>query len=246
MEGPRGPELRRAPEEIRHLAKRDIFVVIPARGGSKGIAGKNLRLVAGLPLLAWSIEAGKLLVEQDRLLVSTESADLAEVAESYGATVVLRPAALAEDHAATEPVIGHALDSVDAPDSGIVVLLQPTSPLRREATLHAVVGAVLDGATSALTVRRAHDFHWGLGDGRAVRRYERRIRRQDMQPDFVETGSVYASSIGAFRRSGDRLSGVTRLIEVDAWEAHEADSPADLEVLEAIAGQWGEQLRHEA
>lgn len=228
------------------MAERDIFVVIPARGGSKGIEGKNLRPVGGLPLLAWSIEAGRRLVEQDRLLVSTESADLAEVAKGYGATVVSRPASLADDHAATEPVMGHALDSVDAPDSGVVVLLQPTSPLRREATLQAVVGAVLDGATSALTVRRAHDFHWGLEDGRPVRRYERRIRRQDMQPDFVETGSIYASSIGAFRRSGDRLSGATRLVEVDAWEAHEADRPADLEVLEAIASQWGDQVGQEA
>jgi len=229
------------------LAERDIFVVIPARGGSKGIPSKNLRPVGGLPLVAWSIETARRLVERDRVLLSTESSDIAETATSYGATVVARPEALAEDHAATEPVMAHALDRVKAPDSGIVVLLQPTSPLRRESTLHAVVRAVLDGATSALTGRHAHDFHWGIdADGYGVRRYERRIRRQDMEPELVETGSIYASSIGAFRRSGDRLSGDTRLIQVDAWEAHEADSPADLEVLETLAGQWDEQLRREA
>ena len=62
----------------------------------------------------------------------------------------------------------------------------------------------------------------------------------------METGSIYASSIEAFRSSGERLSGETRLVEVDAWEAQEADTPADLQVLECLAAQWGTQLRREA
>ena len=153
------------------MAERDIFVVIPARGGSKSIGNKNLRPLVGVPLVAWSIETGKRLVDQERLLVSTESADIADAARRYGATVVDRPARLASDQSPTEPVMEHALECVSAPEDGIVVLLQPTSPLRRESTVHAVVGAVLRGATSALTVRSAHDFHWGLESGTAVRRY---------------------------------------------------------------------------
>lgn len=218
----------------------DVYVIIPARGGSRGVPGKNLQPVGGRPLLAWSIEAGRLVAAAEGLVVSTDSQEIAAVARRYAARVVERPAELSDDAAPTEPAIAHALDTLGAPDDGTVVLLQPTSPLRRASTVRAVVDAVTSGdADSALTVRRAHDFLWGMAeDGSGVRRYERRLRRQDMKPTFAETGSVYATSIAAFRRSGDRISGRTRLIEVDTWQRLDADTPADLEVLDCLLAVW--------
>lgn len=223
-------------------ATSNVYVIIPARGGSRGVPGKNLHAVGGRPLVAWSIDAGRLIAPLERVIVSTDSPEIAAVAERYGASALERPPELAHDTAPTEPAMTHALDARGAPDEDIVVLLQPTSPLRRASTVRAVVDAVRSGeADSAVTVRRAHDFRWGLADdGAGVRQYDRRLRRQDMQPMFAETGSVYASSIAAFRRSGDRLSGRTRLIEVDTWERLDADTGADLEVLDCLLRVWAE------
>lgn len=108
------------------------LALVPARSGSKGIPNKNIRMFAGKPLLAWAVEVGK--ATCDLTLVSTDSADYARIAEGYGAGVIMRPPELASDETPMLPVIQHALASswvghgTWRPD--VVVLLQPTSPLR--------------------------------------------------------------------------------------------------------------------
>jgi N-acylneuraminate cytidylyltransferase len=104
------------------------LAVIPARGGSKGLPGKNIRGLAGRPLLAWSIAAAESSDLVDRTLVSTDSPEIADVARSYGAEVIERPAEFATDEATTIAVLGHVARSV--PEAGTFVVLQPTSPLR--------------------------------------------------------------------------------------------------------------------
>jgi CMP-N,N'-diacetyllegionaminic acid synthase len=103
----------------------NVTVVIPARGGSKGVPGKNLMPVGGTPLLVWSIDSAKHVAPRERILVSPDHADIAALARRNGATVIERPHDLAGDRAPTEPVIEHALDAVGAGDDGVVMLLQP-------------------------------------------------------------------------------------------------------------------------
>ena len=98
-----------------------ILGVIPARGGSKGIPRKNIRPIAGKPLLAWTIEHAKASKLLTRFVVSTEDAEIAKIARGRGAEVLKRPAKLAGDKADTLPVLQHALDAIPA---DIVVLLQ--------------------------------------------------------------------------------------------------------------------------
>src|SRR5260370_29576016 len=105
-----------------------ILGITPARGGSKGLPKKNIRLIAGKPLLAWSIEAARDSKLLDRYVVSTESAEIANVAREHGAEVVDRPAELATDEASTMSVLQHALTQVPA---DVVVVLQATCPIRR-------------------------------------------------------------------------------------------------------------------
>lgn len=218
-----------------------IHAVVPARAGSKGIPGKNLRGVGGFPLVAWSIAAGLRIAEPRRVLVTTDGAEIAAAATRWGAEVIERPADLATDEAPTEPTIAHALDSVGARDGDIVALLQPTSPLRRPETMAAVLAPVRSGeAQSALTVRARHDLLWRPG---GVRSYESRSRRQDLPEEYAETGSIYATTVGAFRASGDRVSGPTELVVVDAWEAVDVDDEADLAVVDALASAWPPELR---
>ena len=108
------------------------IAVIPARGGSKGVARKNLALVAGKPLVAWTIEAAKACPTIERVIVSSDDADILAIAQAYGVEALERPAALSGDTVRSEPVLVHALEQ-SALQKALpewAVYLQPTSPLR--------------------------------------------------------------------------------------------------------------------
>ena len=111
-----------------------VLALIPARAGSKGLPRKNLLEVGGLPLIAWSILAAKGSRFVDRVVVSTDGTEIADVARGLGADVpFMRPADLATDDASTQDVVLHCLDELEKEGSGydLLVLLQPTSPLRK-------------------------------------------------------------------------------------------------------------------
>src|SRR3954451_10687616 len=106
----------------------ETLAVVPARGGSKGLPGKNIRPLAGLPLLEHSVKLAQLCPEIDRTIVSTDSEEIAEIARAVGAEVpFLRPAKLARDETPMLPVLRHALGELDGAWD-LVLLLDPTSP----------------------------------------------------------------------------------------------------------------------
>jgi len=110
-----------------------LLAIIPARGGSKGVPRKNIRSVAGKPLIAWSIEAAKSSTSVSRVIVSTEDPEIAKIAQDFGAEVLTRPADLARDETPTLPVLQHVVDHLKSTEnwqSQAVLTLQPTSPLR--------------------------------------------------------------------------------------------------------------------
>lgn len=133
-----------------------VLALVPARGGSKSLPRKNIRLLAGRPLIAHSIEAGLASPTVDRVVVSTDDAEIAEVARRHGAEVpFLRPAALAEDDTPDLPVFRHALEWFDEHEGWqpeIVVQLRPTSPLRRVEDIDRAV-AILDDRADVDSVR---------------------------------------------------------------------------------------------
>lgn len=113
------------------LKKHRVVALIPARAGSKRLTNKNLLHLAGKPLIAWTIEAALNSAEIDDVIVSTDSVDIKQVAIEFGAKVpFMRPSALAEDTASTDDVLMHAIDELKLNSTDILVLLQPTSPLR--------------------------------------------------------------------------------------------------------------------
>jgi len=128
-----------------------IVGLVPARGGSKGIPGKNLARVAGKPLLAWTLEAAAASARLDRLVVSTDDAGIAGEARLRGAEVLARPAALAADDTSMRDVVLHAVEALGRPD--VVVLLQPTSPLRTARHIDEAVGLLeVSGADCVVSV----------------------------------------------------------------------------------------------
>jgi CMP-N,N'-diacetyllegionaminic acid synthase len=217
--------------------------IIPARGGSKSIPRKNLRIVAGKPLIVWSIEQARAAKLLDRVVVSTDDEEIANVARSAGAEVpFLRPADLATDTAPTEPVLLHALDWLEKNDDyrpEAVLLLQPTCPVRKAGTLDRALKLFDDRkADSLVGAREIHPFLWrGIESPEASYDFMNRPRRQEVAETdqlFEETGSIYITRTEFLRRTGNRLGGKIALFRMDGDESWDVDVEADLRVVDAL------------
>lgn len=217
----------------------EVLAVIPARGGSKGIPKKNLAELAGRPLVAWTIEAALVAKTLTRIVVSTDSAEIAAVAAGYGVRVIDRPAHLAEDRSPTEPVIGHALSVLAAEDylPELIVLLQPTSPLRPGATIDACVEKVRrENLDSLFTAHEDHGLYWTVVEDRPTPLYDyrHRPRRQDMPPTVRENGAVYVTRRSCWEENANRLGGRIGVYVMPPRQSLDIDSPEDLILCAAI------------
>lgn len=217
--------------------------VIPARGGSKGVPRKNLRPVAGRPLIAWTVEQALAARPAMDVLVSTDDEEIAEVARAAGALVPwLRPAHLAQDTTPTEPVVRHAIEAARAADAApdAVMLLQATSPVRLPGTVsRAMTQLEATGVDSLVGVVPQAPFLWALGDdgveGSAAYDVAARPRRQDLTPQtlrYRETGSLYLTRTWVYDELDNRLGGRVGLFVMDELEGVDADTELDLAVAE--------------
>ncbi|WP_051951343.1 acylneuraminate cytidylyltransferase [Actinacidiphila yeochonensis] len=222
---------------------RAVLAVIPARGGSKGVPGKNLATVGGVPLVSRAVRACAGARRVSRVLVSTDDPAIAEVARTAGADVVLRPADIAGDTASSEAAVLHAMDAHEAAGGAldVVLLVQCTSPFITSEDIDGVVAAVVDGgADTAHTVAAFHGFVWredaADGGGNGVNHDKAgRPRRQDRPQDLLETGAAYAMRAAGFRAAGHRFFGRTALVHTDPARVLEIDEPADLARARALA-----------
>ena len=157
-----------------------ILGVIPARGGSKAIPRKNIKPLLGKPLIVWSIEAAQKSLLIDRFIVSTEDAEIAGISEAAGAKVLIRPESLASDNATTVAVLQHVLKEIPA---DIVVLLQPTSPVRNDNIIDRAIELFLAQKCDTLaTGYISKHFAWGAFDNGP---------RQKLEGYFHDDGNVY-------------------------------------------------------
>lgn len=210
--------------------------MIPARGGSKGVPGKNLALVGGTPLVARAVRACLAAPTVTDVLVSTDSEAIARAARAAGAHAVRRPAALSGDTASSEAALLHALDSFEELHSvtvDVVLLVQCTSPFLTHSDVESVAAAVASGAAdSALTVAPFHGFLWRTdtdGSGLGVNHETtHRPRRQDRPQDLLETGAAYAMAAAGFRTARHRFFGRTLPVATDPARVLEIDDPHDL------------------
>ena len=219
------------------------LALIPARGGSKGIPGKNLQTVGDVPLVCRSIRAAKASNGVGRVVVSTDDDAIAAAAVAEGAEVIRRPAAIAGDTASSESALLHALDVLEEqhPLEAELVFLQCTSPFTTGAQIDAVLAALQkEDCNSSFAVTPWHGFLW-RADGRGINHDPEspRQRRQDLEPAFLETGAIYAMGITAFRRSGSRFCPPTTPVVLEEV-GPEIDTPEDLALCRSIAAQKGE------
>lgn len=215
--------------------------IIPARGGSKGVPRKNVRPVAGKPLLAWTVEAAVNAKTVDRVIVSTDDAEIGAVAERYGAEVVWRPAEISGDTVSSESALLHVLQVLktrgEVPEE--IVFLQATSPLTTAEDIDACVNRLAEtGADSAFTAKPFFYFVWkenpdGSCDG--INHDKRtRPRRQDREPQYEENGAVYVMKTEGFLKTRHRFFGKTVMSLMPEERCFEIDTAFDLDVVERL------------
>ena len=190
----------------------DILAIIPARGGSKTVPGKNIRLLHNKPLLGYTIEAARQSKYLNRIAVSTDHDEIAAVARQYHAEVIHRPAELSSDTAAMMPAIIHAVDVITSGQwqPRVVVVLQPTSPFRKPDDIDTAIDRILSGQAdivACLTPAHKHPFWMKVIDHGYVAPFinaiNPAIRRQDLPPAFAMNGSIYAISYSSLEARRD-------------------------------------------
>ncbi len=218
-----------------------VVAIIPARGGSKGILRKNLQVIDGLPLVAWSIRAAQVAKSVDRVYVSTEDNLIAAVARNYGADVIQRPAELATDEVVTLPVLQHAIEALD--DDDLVVLLDCTTPFTTAADIDGAVDMLARSACSAdVIVSVCRDESCQVlrtPDGIAWVSYDRPncdLRRQDLPAIYRLSANVFVHRVAGLRTATSAVFGTVRLYEIPKERTFDIHDPIDLHLARALAG----------
>ena len=205
-----------------------ILGLIPARGGSKGVPDKNIKMINGKPLIVWTIERALESEMLDRVLVSTDSDRIARVALEAGAEVLKRPDELATDTASTQDVMVHALNQCPAET---LVLLQPTSPCRRAGLIDECIREFQEGDCDSLATGFMCDYkEYGTNT----------LPRQQIQGFFYDDGNVYvikASNILKGDRYGKKIGRKT----ICKYENAEIDDAYDFWLLEQILRKQEEE-----
>lgn len=190
------------------LNNKKIIAIIPARGGSKGLPNKNILNCAGKPLIGWTIDAALTASEIDKIVVSTDSHIIADIAKHFGVESVMRPAKYATDTAGMTGVVSHVIDEYAEENFDYVIVLQPTSPLRNAEHISQAINeyynkAGLDSTLVSVT-KIDKKYNWimyinesGLNFCRD--RDENGRRRQDLDVLYFPNGAIYIAPIKNFQ-----------------------------------------------
>ncbi len=217
-----------------------VLGVVPARGGSKSIHKKNIAPLLGHPLIYYTISEARKSRYIERLVVSTDDEEIAQVSQGFGAEVLMRPSEYATDNARTELALIHVLNTLkelEGYEPDIVLTLEPTSPLRSVRLIDSCVevfsetdaDAVISVAeNSALVGRVLPDGHFQYLIPNQAR------RRQDRQPLYRESSTLYATRTEALMKTGSVLGERLYAVIAEPHEAIDINSPIDMVIAEAV------------
>lgn len=220
-----------------------IISIIPARGGSKGVPKKNIKRFLNKPLISHSIEYSQSSKKIIQTYVSTDDLEIKKISEEHNVKVIDRPKEISGDTATTESAVEHVLQNIKfKPD--IVVLLQPTSPLRPLNSLEKAINHFIDNNyDSLLSISPTHNFIWNISNNIAHPRYDyiKRPRRQDLNEkdiNYIENGSLYIFKYSNFMKYKNRLGGKIGYIIFEEKYAMEIDTKLDFLILEEISKRF--------
>ena len=240
------------------------LAIIPARGGSRGIPGKNLRKLAGRTLIEWAVVAARGAALVDGVAITTESGQIADEAHRLGVPVIYRPEHLSTCEATIDAVLAHAIEATSWTDT--VVLLQPTSPLRTATHVREAIALLrVTGADSVVGVVAGHETHFA---GRmkprelyssdcgadeccppistyyqwqpfSVASAAERPRTQALGPRGYECGAIYVFTRAHWEATGNRMGGEMVAYPMDKMSGWDVDTEADLDACRALAERVG-------
>lgn len=216
------------------INNQKILALITARGGSKGVPRKNVRDVGGKPLIAWTIEAAKNSPSIDRVVLSSDDAEIIEVARQYGCEVpFVRDGHLACDEATSMDVVLDAIAKL--PGYDWIMLLQPTTPLRQVEDIESVIKTCAEaGASACVSVRQAEEPpHWmyvaeGNGRIRPLLTDSAINRRQDLPPVYLLNGAIYFIKTETLQREKKFIVSDCVAYEMPLERSVDIDTEADL------------------
>ncbi len=231
-----------------------VLAVIPARGGSKGLPGKNIKPLCGKPLIAWTIEAARNCNDIDKIIVSTDYEGIAKIAMQYGAEVpFLRPQELAADNSSTIDAIYHAVDWLSEYQNyhpGYILLLQPTSPLRKSEDINEAMEILKDKGQKNRPVRAIvsvcetdHHPWWsnilpedGCMDG-FIRPEILNKRRQDFPAFYRLNGAIYIAEADYIRQHNGFIGPNTFAYRMSKKSSVDIDSDFDFKLAELFCSE---------
>ena len=232
---------------------KSVIAIIPARSGSKGLPGKNIKVLCGKPLIAWSIEAGLGSQYIDEVMVTTDSEEIARIAREFGATVpFMRPTDLASDTATSFDAVKHTLDFYEHElhkQFDYIVLLEPTSPLRDKSDIDMAIEQLLSSSKASAVVgickteSQNPAFLVKKNDENFLVGYENKnikvLRRQDISEVYFFEGSVYVSHTETLLTKKTFYHEQTLGYEVQKWKSLEIDDLDDFVMIEALMQHKG-------
>jgi CMP-N,N'-diacetyllegionaminic acid synthase len=225
------------------------LALIPARGGSKGLPHKNLLPLAGKPLIAWTVEAALVSAHVDRVVVTTDDAEMAETARTAGADVpFLRPAELATDTSPSIDAVQHALDWLrdnEGQTFDYLALLEPTSPLRAQGDIDGAIALLAENdarADGVVSIGEVHVEHPSIvkriGDDGYLAPYLDEApgitRRQDLGPAYFPYGVIYLVKVPELIATRSFYQDRTLPLLIERWQNYEIDDLYDLLCVEAV------------
>jgi len=207
-----------------------ILAVIPARGGSKGIPRKNVRLMCGKPLIGYSILNALNSTFDLDVVVSTDDEEIERIAVAYGVKVIKRPEELSTDHVTLDPVIYHALyqtEQTEKKSYDLVITMQPTSPLLKRDTLDSAIKYTIENNFDTVISGINHPhLSWTEIEGKTVPLYKERLNRQYLPKHLLETGAFFISKREFVKEDG-RFGPNVSIYEVPENESIDIDCPQD-------------------
>lgn len=227
----------------------EIISIIPARGGSKGVPRKNIKLVNGKPLISYSIEASNSCNLINNTYVSTEDCEISEISKKYGATVIKRPSELAKDTSSSIDVILHVLDYLESinklPD--IFVLLQSTSPLRTSEDIKNAIDLFMNKECNSLVsvCKLNHQalLNFSLENDYLIQNTDENFfkkRRQDMPTYYNLNGAIYITTPEFIRKNKSFYGDKTAPYIMPQERSIDLDTPFDFKFIEFLLGEKNE------
>ena len=223
-----------------------VLAIIPARGGSKGVPGKNIKLLGGKPLIAHAIECAKKCNKVTKTIVSTDSDEILNIALNFGAEVIKRDASLAQDTSNVVTAVAEVYQKLQQ-EFDLIVLLQPTSPLRTSVDLANIItifekDEFIDGVISVVPLEDYHPARmYNLDRDNKLIPFvneEESKRRQDLDPVYFRNGCFYAVRVKAFLKENSFMVENKKAYVMDVnWLAN-IDSFRDFKIAEMLYEDW--------